>query len=623
MIKNLKNKISIRLNTLITNSLWALTLTITTIVLSANAENKAIDTINSNPELPANLTWLTNEDAPEWSDNSATKGGLVRLNISSFPPTLRTVGPDSNNSFRSFLLDNQMPLVEMHPNTGEIIPLLASHWAYDKDGKTVYYKIKTDARWSDGQAVTADDFVFSLAFNRSKDIVAPWYNKHYSEEILDVIKYDSHTIAIVGARAKPQKDLHYYYSVQPRPKHFHQLDSSWVNRYNWKIEPNTGPYQVGKIRKGKTIEFIRKENWWAKDDRYIRNRFNVDQVLIKVVRDPNTAFKYFERGELDIFNLTLPKLWHEKSNSAMFKKGFIHKVTYYNQTEQSASGLFLNLENDNLKDIRIRKAIAHGLNFDKVIDQLLRGDYKRLPSFHTGYGEYSNRSVKPLAYSLEKVSNLLDEAGWTSKDPYGIRMKGKNRLSFSVSYGNKLHEPQIIVLTEEAKKAGIELKPLYLESTSFYKNVIEKKHDIAWLGWSTGFRPAYWQHFHSDNAHKSQTNNITNFSDKVIDDLIIQYRESTDEDERIRLAHALEQGIAEQGVFIPSTMVPFTRAGYWRWLKLPKSIATKSSQSLFDPFNSTTGGLFWIDAKTKLNSLSAKRSGKGFKASTLINTDYK
>ena len=70
-------------------------------------------------------------------------------------------------------------------------------------------------------------------------------------------------------------------------------------------------------------------------------------------------------------------------------------------------------------------------------------------------------------------------------------------------------------------------------------------------------------------------------------------------------------------------MVPFTRAGYWRWLKLPKTIATKSSQSLFDPFNSTTGGLFWIDAKIKLNSLSAKRSGKGFKASTLINTDFK
>ncbi len=573
--------------------------------------------------LPSGLEWQSNEKSAEWSSPDAVKGGLIRLSIPSFPPTLRTVGPDSNNSFRSFLLDNQLPLVEMHPNSGEIIPILASHWAYDKDGKTVYYRIKPYARWSDGKPVTADDFLFALEFNRSKDIVAPWYNKHFSEEIVDIIKYDPLTFAIVGARAKPQKDLHYYYSLQPRAKHFHQLDAHWVNRYNWKIEPNTGPYQVGKIRKGKAIEFVRKTNWWGKNDRYLRNRFNVDQVLIKVVRDPNTAFKYFERGELDIFNLTLPKLWHEKSNSSMFEKGFIHKIAYYNQAERSASGLFLNLDNPNLQDIKVRQAIAHSLNFDKVINQLLRGDYQRLPTFHTGYGDYSNTKIKPLSYDLEQAAKLLDSAGWDLKDQDGIRIKGNERLSFSINYGNKLNEPQVIVLAEEAKKAGIELKPFYLESTSFYKNVIEKKHDIAWLGWSTGFRPAYWQHFHSDNAHKPQTNNITNYANEKVDQLIEQYRQSIEEEERIRLAHLIEQSIADESIFIPTTMVPFTRAGYWRWLKLPKTIATKSSQSLFDPFHVTQGGLFWINAKSKIDSLSTKPSGNGFKASTIINTDYK
>lgn len=572
--------------------------------------------------LPDDIKWITNTDSPEWGSKDAEKGGLLRLNISSFPPTLRTVGPDSNNSFRSFLLDNQLPLVDMHPNSGEIIPMLASHWAYDKDGKTVYYKIKENARWSDGFPITADDFLFALEFNRSKSIVAPWYNKHFSEEIINVIKFDSHTIAIEGAHPKPKKDLHYFYSVQPRAKHFHQLDEAWVNSFNWKIEPNTGPYQVSKIRKGKTIEFGRKLDWWAQEDRFLRNRFNVDKVLVKVVRDPNTAFKYFERGELDIFNLTLPKLWHEKSNSPMFQKGFIHKLSFYNQIEQSASGLFLNLDNKILQDINIRKAIAHSLNFEKVIQQLLRNDYQRLPSFHTGYGDYSNTTIKPLSFNLQRAAELLDAAGWKSKDSRGIRQKGKSRLSFGISYGNKLHEPQIIVLAEEAKKAGIELKPQYLESTSFYKNVIEKKHDIAWLGWSTGFRPAYWQHFHSDNAHKSQTNNISNLSNPTIDSLIDRYRKSTSEADRIQLAHSLELAISEQVVFIPSTMVPFTRAGFWRWLKLPEAIATKSSQSLFNPFHPTQGGLFWIDAKNKIDSLSAKRSGKGFSPSTITNTDY-
>ena len=79
--------------------------------------------------------------------------------------------------------------------------------------------------------------------------------------------------------------------------------------------------------------------------------------------------------------------------------------------------------------------------------------------------------------------------------------------------------------------------------------MIEKKHDIAWLGWSTGFRPAYWQHFHSDNAHKAQTNNITDISNPIIDNLINKYRESTVELERIQLAHKIESEIAEHDDF--------------------------------------------------------------------------
>jgi microcin C transport system substrate-binding protein len=573
--------------------------------------------------LPSDIVWITNTTSPEWSSTEAKKGGLLKLRIANFPPTLRTVGPNSSNYFRDFLTDNQMPLVNTHPNSGKIIPMLASHWAYDSNGKTVYYKIKKKARWSNGLPVTADDFLFALKFNRSKYIVAPWYNKHFNEEIVDVIKYDSHTIGIVGARVKPKKDLHYFYAIKPRAKHFHQLDDYWVNHFNWKIEPNTGPYKITNIRKGKLIAFNHKINWWGSNDRFLRNRFNVDSVLIKVVRDPNTAFKYFERGELDVFNLTMPKLWYEKANGPMFKKGFIHKLSFYNKTEQSAAGLFLNLENEILQDIKVRKAIAHSLNFDKIIQQLLHNDYERLSRFHSGYGKYSNKEIIPLTFDLKQANDYLEAADWNNNDSLGIRTKGSDRLSFTVSYGNKLHEPQITILAKEARKVGIELRPQYFESTTFYQHVINKKHDIAWLGWSTSFRPAYWQFFHSDNAHKPQTNNITNLANSEIDDLIDQYRESTKEKKRIRLAHLVESKVAAQVIFIPSTIVPLTRAGFWRWLKLPESIATKSSKNLFNPFHPTQGGLFWIDAKSKIDSLSARRSGEGFAASTVINTDHK
>lgn len=568
--------------------------------------------------LPHDLEWQTNNSSPEWSSANAQKGGDLRLSIPNFPPTLRTVGPGSKNYFRSFITNNQLPLVATHPNSQEIIPILASHWAYDKDGKTVYYKIKQGARWSDGHLVTADDFVFALAFNRSPFIKSPWHNEYFNEKITDVIKFDSHTIAITGSVKKPKKDLHYYYDLRPRAKHFHRLDNHWVNSFNWKIEPNTGPYQILNIRKGKLIAFKRKLNWWAKKDRFLRNRFNIDKISIKVVRDPNIAYKYFERGELDVFNLTNPKLWHEKAKGPMYTKGFIHKLSYYNKTPQSAAGIFLNSNNNLLQDINLRKAISHSMDFDSVIQKYLYGEYLRLPSFNSGYGEYSDQSLTAPAFNIEKAKDYLYRSGWQVFDESGIRVKGDTKLSFTINYANKIHRSHIYLLAKSAKKAGIELKPQYIDPMIFHKKILDKRFDIAWLGWSAGKHPEFEQFFHSRYATPLQSNNITGLAEASIDTLIEEYQASTTEQNSIKLAHTLENKIAEQMVFIPSTYAPFTRAGFWRWLMLPESITVHSSRNIFDPFHPTQGGLFWIDKIAKINTLSAKRSGDGFKASTVI-----
>ena len=79
--------------------------------------------------LPADLTWETNDTDPVFASPKALPGGNLNLFVDSFPLTFRTVGPDSNGSFRSFILDNQMRLISFHPNTGNPIPALANAWA--------------------------------------------------------------------------------------------------------------------------------------------------------------------------------------------------------------------------------------------------------------------------------------------------------------------------------------------------------------------------------------------------------------------------------------------------------------------------------------------------------------
>ena len=79
--------------------------------------------------LPADLKWETNDTDPTFASPKALPGGTLNLFIDSFPLTFRTVGPDSNGSFRSFIQDNQLRLISFHPNTGNPIPSLASAWA--------------------------------------------------------------------------------------------------------------------------------------------------------------------------------------------------------------------------------------------------------------------------------------------------------------------------------------------------------------------------------------------------------------------------------------------------------------------------------------------------------------
>ncbi|MEH6344486.1 MAG: extracellular solute-binding protein [Bermanella sp.] len=572
--------------------------------------------------LPNNLDWLSNNEAPTWADSNAEKGGVFSTYMLAFPPTLRTVGPDSNNSFRSHINSNQLGLIGFHPDTLEIIPQLATSWAYGEDGKTVYYKLDPKARWSDGVSVTADDFLYTLEFMRNKNIQAPWYNNHYSTQITSAKKYGSHTISITGAVARPKEELHYYYGLTPTPEHFYkELGSDFIKKYNWEIIPNTGPYQIGKIKKGKQIEFFRKTDWWAKDKRYNQGRFNVNKVIIKVIRDANIAYKHFEKGNLDTFPLVQPEFWHNKAKGKLFDNGYIEKFVFYNDMPRSSSGLFLNQDNQILKDQDVRIALAHALNFNRVIETVLRGDYERLQEFHAGYGEYSNDLLAARSFNLEKANEILNSNGWALRGGDGIRIKNGKRLSLNLSYSHKEHNDRWSILKQDAIKAGIELNLKLQDSSSHYKTIMQKQHQIASLGWSTGFRPAFWQHFHSDNAHKPQTNNITNTDNKEMDELIVQYRTETNKGKRISLAKKLASIIHETAAFIPDFNVPYTRGAHWRWLKLPQMPGSKTTGNLYSPFGD--GGVFWIDNEQKIETKSSRKSQTKYPVVNKVFDQYK
>ena len=141
--------------------------------------------------------------------------------------------------------------------------------------------------------------------------------------------------------------------------------------------------------KGESVTLTRVDDWWLKDRKFFRNRFNADKLVYRVVRDPSKAWELFRAGELDYFPITLPNYYYEKSEIPAVFNGYIERTTWYNQYPRPPWSLFFNTAEAPLDNPKIRRGIAYASNWEKVIDTVFQGDATRLPGFIAGYGAVS------------------------------------------------------------------------------------------------------------------------------------------------------------------------------------------------------------------------------------------
>ena len=579
--------------------------------------------------LPEGLEWVTNDEDPIFASPDAIRGGTFTDYVTSFPLTLRQYGPSSNSgSFAILYRDLPLQLVNIHPNTLNLIPELATHWAFGDDGKTVYYRLDPRARWSDGEPITADDYLFHRDFRVSEYVIDPYGANYFTTEILDISKYDDHTISVTAGFASPGDELIYSTAVPPVPRHFHKLDGNWVEDYNWRVAPTTGPYQISAMEKGRYVEFSRQADWWADDLKYLQYRYNPDTVRIDVIRDENVAFEYFLRGELDRYDLSrdLPSRWHDQAQGPDFDRGYIGKIQYYVDVPQPKRGLWINQNDPILSDRNVRYGLAHALDFDRALRTVFRGDYDRLQhTFEGNYWGYAHPDIRARAFDLGLADRYFDEAGWTDRASDGIRMKDGQRLSVLISYATDDHTPWLVVLREEARKAGIELALQLLDPSAWSNQLTEKTFQISYVSYTNNITPNPWQSWHSDNANKPDTNNITNTAIPELDAVLDRFDAATTLDERVRLAHEFQEMIYETGAVIPSFKIPYVRETYWRWLRLPESYSVRRADEIFAPIGNQghIGGLFWIDEQIKAETLAARDAGRSFEPINIVDTTWR
>ena len=462
----------------------------TTEVQAYYAERPDFFSFKTPADLPEELVWENGSHLPEVGSPAAKKGGTEYVRLQDFPRTLRTLGPDSNGSFRTYLLDAvTMSIAHRHPNEFEYFPGLAESWSVDQEDKTVYVKIDPKAKWSDGEPITSDDFFFMFFINQSTYIVAPWYNNWYSTQYTNITKYDDLTFSISVPEAKPDMNSRVL-ELRPMAAHFFkELGDDYVERYQWRFQTTTSPYLLDdkNLKKGRSVTFTRDKDWWAKDKKHWRYRFNMDKIHLSVIRDTSKHFEAFKRGDIDQFSLSLAEYWYEKlpDEDQDVTSGYIHKSMFYNQHPRPTFGMWINTSKELLNNKDIRVGIQHASNWDLVLEKFFRGDYARMKTSADGYGEFTHPTLQPRVFDINKAQEAFARAGFVERGSDGILQNAAGqRLAFTFSTGYEQYKDILTILKEEALKAGLELRLEVLDSTAGFKKVQEKKHDIHFVAFS-------------------------------------------------------------------------------------------------------------------------------------------
>ena len=525
-------------------------------------------------KLPANIQWQTNEDDFIFEDYAPKKGGVFYDYITSFPLTFRLYGPNSNSG--GFVSYNRayafMSLTTINPNTQNVIPQLATHWAIMDDKKTVYYKLDQDARWSDGEKITADDYLFGYEFLQSKDIQAPFYNQYMRNHFETVEKIDDYTLKLVAK--KPSWRILDELDLTPLPRHAIQLDKDWVKNYQWKPNVVPGPYVIKKFKKGRSIEFQRIKDWWGKDKRYFKNKYNFDTIVLRVIRNDAVAYEQFKKEKLSVFRPN-SLVWAKKTAIKEIQNGYINKQRIFKDVWTGVSGIFFNTQKGIWSDKNLRQAFAYTIDFATMNKNLFFDLYQRKHHFFDVIAPYKKADQRTYAYDLEKAHAVLENAGWKkTESSRQFREKDGQLLELDIFTANDEALRFLSFIKQSAEKAGIKVNLHKKDGATFFKGINERNFTAFSLGFGGGRYPSPRQFFHSDNL-KKYTNNLMMFANEELDRLIDVYEFDLDEQKRIDAIERIEEIVHENVPVVFYWTDPADKLLWWKYIKGPKQFIYK------------------------------------------------
>ncbi|CAH0999640.1 Oligopeptide-binding protein AppA [Neolewinella maritima] len=470
-------------------------------------------------------------------------------------------------------------LNEQDPLTFELIPLLASTPIIESnpEGGTAYrYTIDSLATWPNGTAVTAADVVFSLKALMNPLVASGPYRPYY-EMVRDVVPApdDPRTFRVVTQRsyilaAQAIGDLYIYpeYAYDPEgllrdiplPALTDPGSAERLAQENVKLrqfaaafndpalgyEPErivgSGPYRLLEWVDGQYLRLQRRDDYWAGDREAAHLTAVPDELRYVIIPDHTTAINALRDLSLDVM-IDMPVEEFQQLRDDPYLTQY---YDFVNIPGFKYASILFNQDDPLVADSRVRRALAHTVDVDQLIEQLLLGLARRVVGPVLPNKSYYNSQLPFVDYDLDKATRLLREAGWVDTNGDGTVDKlidGQRReLSFQLlSYPTPDSEAVTLLVAEGARKVGVEIQVVKREPRSLLSTLDAGAFTASFYG--QGFEPTpddFAQVWLSSSVPPIGTNR-GNFENAEADRIIRQIATLTDDTKRAALYRRFQE----------------------------------------------------------------------------------
>jgi peptide/nickel transport system substrate-binding protein len=546
------------------------------------AESKHGIAMLGDPALAADFGHLpyTNPDAPQ--------GGILKQAVTGTYDSLNPfiVKGNAATGIRTFVFESMMGRNGAEPFA--LYGLLAESIDVTDDRQTFTFKLRPEAKFSDGASVTAADVLFSMETLRDKG--RPNFKNNFSK-ITKTETPDEHTI--VFTQDKGDRELPMIVGLMPIVS-----KKSWEGRTfdESSLTPiiGSGPYVIGDVKPGEMISYKKNPDYWGKNLPLNKGLWNFDTFRFDYYRDANAAFEAFKKGDADVRTESDPGRWTTGYKFAAVDEGKVLLEEFEPKTPAPTSGLAFNTRRKIFEDVRVREALTMAFDFEWANANLFGKAYRRTYGYYSG-SELSSKgkpadaaelavlgssSLRPdmldgsynLPVSdgsgrdrklLRKAVDLLGTAGWSIKDQGLVNAAGES-FAFTISIQNPDQEKIALHFQRTLQQIGIKAEIRTVDAAQFTALQKTYDYDMIPVTWFNSLSPGNEQtlYFGSYGKTTEGTRNYPGIADPNVDRAIETMLKSKSREEFVTAVRA-EDRLLVAGFYI----IPFYSAPQWvaRW----------------------------------------------------------